>query len=208
MSGGIVDPAGPPLGGKPSFAEMPGKHRFGKPIMEPTRPKPRPDRPSKSPDDRKVPVNNNYSLLIIVVVVCAVLAALFLPASPGGPQVRPTRAAHREGGPSDKNKDPSIDVPETQWPEVTVRYSNLSNLQVGPNEITGKVTPKVISPEDLRRRPRRTCRSGARATGWIKTTAAPDCFRPTVFATSRAARRPTLGRTISCSSDISPAFWW
>ena len=45
--------------------------------MEPTRPKPRPPRPSKSPDDRKVPVNNNFSLLIIAVVVCVGLAAFF-----------------------------------------------------------------------------------------------------------------------------------
>ena len=32
----------------------------------------------------------------------------------------------------------------------TVRYSNLSDLQVGPNEITGKVTREVLAPEDMR----------------------------------------------------------
>ena len=47
--------------------------------MEPTRPRPRPARPPKSPDDRKVPVNNNFSLLIIAVVVCVGLAAFLLP---------------------------------------------------------------------------------------------------------------------------------
>ena len=45
--------------------------------MEPKRPRPRTERSSKSPDDRKAPVNNNYSLLIIVAVVCLVLSAIF-----------------------------------------------------------------------------------------------------------------------------------
>ena len=37
---------------------------------------------------------------------------------------------------------------------MTVRYSNLSDLHVGPNEITGKVTREIIDPENRARRPR------------------------------------------------------
>ena len=78
-----------------------------------------------------------------------------------------------KGAPSETNKDPHIDVTESHnGRELTVRYSNLSDLQVGPNEITGKVTREILAPDDLRsRRPRRTWRSVARATGWTKTTA-------------------------------------
>ena len=124
--------------------------------MEPTRPKPRPARPPKPPEDRKVPGNNNVSLLIIAVIVCVALAAIFLPY--GSSVV--IKFGHLEqliekGAPSEKNKDPYIDVTETHsGRELTVRYSNLSDVQVGPNEITGKVTREVLAPDDAARQPK------------------------------------------------------
>src|SRR5271157_2100711 len=120
--------------------------------MEPNRPKPRPARPPKSPDDRRVPVNNNFSLLIVVVVVCVGIAAFFL--TRGSPVV--IKFGHlqqliQKGAPSQKTKDPYIDVNESHnGRDLTVRYSNLSDLQVGPNEITGKVTQEVLAPDDQR----------------------------------------------------------
>jgi cell division protease FtsH len=53
-----------------------------------------------------------------------------------------------KGAPSERNKDPHIDVSETHNnQEQTVRYSGLRDLQVGPNEITGKVTREILVPE-------------------------------------------------------------
>ena len=120
--------------------------------MESNRPtRPRPARSSKSPDDRKPPVNNNFSLLIILAVVCAVLAALFFTSSvPAVIKFGQLQQLIAQGAPS-RNKDAHIDVTETHGSrEATVRYSNLSDLQVGPSEITGKVTREILSPDDLR----------------------------------------------------------
>ena len=117
--------------------------------MDPTRPRPRPTRPQKSPEDRKVPANNNFSLLIIAVVVCVGLAAVLL--IPGSQVVIKYGSLIQlidKGAASEKNKDPSIDVTETHnGQEQTVRYSNLHDLQVGPNEIGGKVTREIVEPE-------------------------------------------------------------
>ena len=119
--------------------------------MEPKRPRPRTERSSKSPDDRKAPVNNNYSLLIIVAVVCLVLSAIFFTS---GAQVVLKYGRLKEliaQGSPERNKDARIDVKETHGGrEATVRYSNLNSVQVGPNEITGKVNQEILSPEDLR----------------------------------------------------------
>jgi len=118
--------------------------------MDPT--PPRPAKPTKSHDGRKTPVSNNFSLLIIAVVVCVGLAAIFLPF---GSQVV-IKFGHlqeliEEGAPSKTNVDPSIKVTESgNGTELTVRYSNLSDLHVGPNEITGKVTREILEPENLR----------------------------------------------------------
>ncbi len=120
------------------------------PDLEPTRPKPRRGDQQKPPEDRKVPGNNNLSLLIVAVIACVVLAAIFVPY--GSSVV--IKYGHLEqliekGAPSEKNKDPYIDVTETHnGRDLTVRYSNLADVQVGPNEITGKVTREVLAPDD------------------------------------------------------------
>jgi cell division protease FtsH len=120
--------------------------------MEPSRPKSRSPRPPKAPDDRKVPVNNNFSLLIVAVVICVAMAAIFFTSNSGVV----IKFGHLEqlidkGAPSATNKDPAIEVTEAgTGPELTVRYSNLSDLHVGPNEITGKITKEILAPEKLR----------------------------------------------------------
>ena len=118
--------------------------------MEPTRPKPRPARPPKPPDDRKVPVSNNFSLLIIVVIVGVGLAAILLPYNSAVViKFGQLQQLIDKRAPSESNKDPSIEVKETHnGRELTVRYSDLKDLQVGPNEITGKVTREVLAPDD------------------------------------------------------------
>ena len=117
--------------------------------MDPIRPKPRPARPPKSADDRKAPVNNNLSLLIIAVVVC-VGVAVFLPrGSSAVIKFGQLQQLIDKGAPSEKNKDPYIDVSESHnGQELTVRYSNLSDLHVGPSEITGKITREILAPKD------------------------------------------------------------
>jgi len=119
--------------------------------MEPTKPRPRPARPSKPSDDRKAPVGNNLSLLIIVVVVCVGLAAFLLPlGSTVVIKFGQLQQLIEKGAPTADNKDPSIEVTESHnGRELKVKYSNLSDLQVGPTEITGKVTREVLAPEEL-----------------------------------------------------------
>ncbi len=125
--------------------------------MEPTRPKPRPARTPKSSDDRKTPVSNNLSLLIIVVIVCTALAAFLIPYSSWVViKYGHLQQLIEQGTPSETNKDPHYDATETHnGRELTVRYSNLSDLQVGPSEITGKVTREILAPEDLRTPPKK-----------------------------------------------------
>lgn len=51
-----------------------------------------------------------------------------------------------QGNPT-KNPEAKIDVQESvAGKEETIRYSNLDNLKLGPNEVTGTVTRQVISP--------------------------------------------------------------
>ncbi len=118
--------------------------------MDSNRPKPRSARPPKSADDRRVPVNNNFSLLVVAVVVCVGLAAFFLTGnSPVVLKFGQLQQLIEKGAPSEGNKDAFIDVTESHnGKDQTARYSNLSDLQVGPNEITGKITQEVLSPED------------------------------------------------------------
>ena len=172
--------------------------------MEPTRPKPRPARPSKSPDDRKVPVNNNFSLLIIVVVVCVGLAAFLLPySSPVVIKFGHLQQLIEKGAPSETNKDPSIDVTESHnGQELTVRYSNLSDLQVGPERNhrqshAGSSRPGGLAHggQEGRAVHLLALRAGSRQRPVAQ---APRGQR--FSATSRADRRPALGRAISCSS--------
>jgi cell division protease FtsH len=113
--------------------------------MEQGQPKPRPPRP-KSPDDRRVPVNNNFSLLIVAVVVCIGLAAFFLTGnSPAVIKFGNLQQLIKKGA----NPEAFIKVTETRnGREVTVRYSNLHDLQVGPTEVTGKVTREVVDSPD------------------------------------------------------------
>jgi cell division protease FtsH len=121
--------------------------------MEPNRPKPKSNRPAKLPEDRKPPAsNNNISLLLILAVVCVGLIAFFFPyGSQTVIKFGQLEQLINKGVPSEANKDPSIDVTEPgNGRELTVRYSNLSDIQVGPNEITGKVTRQVLLPEDQR----------------------------------------------------------
>ena len=55
----------------------------------------------------------------------------------------------RRGRRRKRTRIPYIDVTESRnGRDQKVRYSNLSDLQVGPNEITGKVTQEVQAPED------------------------------------------------------------
>ena len=117
--------------------------------MEPTRPKPRPPRPGKAPEDRKVPTNNNFSLLIIAVVVCVVIAAFFLNGSSAVViKFGQLEQLIDQGAPA-INPRANIRVDETHnGKKQTVCYTNLTDLQVGPSEIIGKLKRQVVAVED------------------------------------------------------------
>ena len=61
-----------------------------------------------------------------------------------------------EQGAPEQNPDASIDVREKRGPrgqEIWVRYSQLSDLRIGSDEIAGTVTREILSPEDPNSKP-------------------------------------------------------
>ena len=137
--------------------------------MEPTRRNSRSNRPPKPPPERK-PVssnggNSNVSLFIVAAVVCAVLAALvftgnsqtkikfgqFRELLENKAKLREENVFLRESKmPLKDVADAHVDVKEPiNGHEATIRYSNLRDLQVGPNEIAGTVTRKILAPPEV-----------------------------------------------------------
>jgi cell division protease FtsH len=117
--------------------------------MEPTRPRQRSNRPAKLPEDRKSPVgNNNLTLIIIAVVACFGVGLYLYPNSQVVIKFGQLEQLIDKGQPSEKDPNPSIDVTEpANGRDLKVRYSNLRDLQVGPNEITGKVSREVLDDD-------------------------------------------------------------
>ena len=170
------------------------------PDLEPTRPKPRRGDQQKPPEDRKVPGNNNLSLLIVAVIACVVLAAIFVPY--GSSVV--IKYGHLEqliekGAPSEKNKDPYIDVTETH----NGRGSDGPLFEPQPTSRWDRT--RLRGKSRGRSSPRRTCGPGA------KEDVAFSCSRYGLdqdngklqsftqsFRASRADRLPVLGGTVSC----------
>jgi cell division protease FtsH len=115
--------------------------------------KSRSDRPTKPPEARKSAGSSggNVSLFIIAAVVCVVIAALVFPSeSQTVIKFGQLQQLIEQGAPSHDKQPPSIEVPETiKGRDATVRYSNLHDLKVGPNEITGTVAREVTAPADL-----------------------------------------------------------
>jgi cell division protease FtsH len=57
-------------------------------------------------------------------------------------------------GPPQFNPKAAVDVREgSEGNEITYRYSQLDNLRIGPNEITGTVKREIIRPQSLRTKP-------------------------------------------------------
>ena len=57
-------------------------------------------------------------------------------------------------GPSQFNPKAAIEVREgSEGNEITYRYSQLDNIRIGPNEITGTVKREIIRPQSLRSKP-------------------------------------------------------
>ena len=121
--------------------------------MEPHGRKSRSDRPSKPPVTRKPTGNSggNVSLVIIAVVVVVMIAALFFTnVSQTAIKFGQLQQLIVKGAPSKDNPNPHIEVNETaNGRELSVRYSNLHDLKIGPNEITGGVGRRVTAPADL-----------------------------------------------------------
>jgi cell division protease FtsH len=58
---------------------------------------------------------------------------------------------------AEKNHHPSIVITDGQeGKQTTIKYSDLSDLKFGPNEISGRVTMEVLEPERLRTKPEPT----------------------------------------------------
>ena len=121
--------------------------------MEPTRRKTQPPRASKPPEKRKPSLsgNGNISFFIIAAAVCGVIALLvFTGKSDAVIKFGQLQQLIEKGAPSKDNPSPTIEVNDTvNGHEETIRYSNLKDLKVGPSEISGTVTRKVLAPPDL-----------------------------------------------------------
>ena len=116
---------------------------------------------NKEPNDKKLPVNNATLMWYVLgaAIIALLLIGLWRPEKkadiPYGDLVR----LIDQGSPA-KNPDAAIEVtvnPDRdaeKEPEQKVRFSNLSDITVGPYEITGKVTSQIIAPEDEKGEPK------------------------------------------------------
>ncbi|MEA1950948.1 MAG: hypothetical protein U9N87_06155, partial [Planctomycetota bacterium] len=106
-------------------------------------------------NDKKSPVNNTSLIWYVLgaTIIALLLIGLYRPDRkadiPYGDLVRLVD----QGAPA-KNPDAAIEITvnpdrdEEKEPEEKVRFSKLSDITVGPYEITGKVTAQIIAPED------------------------------------------------------------
>ncbi len=102
----------------------------------------------------------------------------------GAPQINPRAAI--EISPSENAKGK----------EIVFRYSNLDNLRIGPQEITGTITKETVKPQP--QRPLRKTTSSFTPPGWDwKTTTTPcfNCSSKKALPTSAPKRRPAAGTT-------------
>ncbi len=108
----------------------------------------KPDDKERKPSERKTPTIGGGMLwyLLIAVVGALFLAAFFSNHTSTEIGYLQLRRLIEQGAPA-KNPEASIEITEgSEGHRVKVRYSDLGNLQIGADEITGKVDRRVLDP--------------------------------------------------------------
>ncbi len=102
----------------------------------------------QTPQKKPPPIGNNV-LVYALVVALGLFVMLSLRWGNSRLEIRFSDLVRLiDQGAPDRNPKASIEVSEgPEGKQQTVRYSNLSELEVGPHEITGTVTVEMISPE-------------------------------------------------------------
>jgi cell division protease FtsH len=110
----------------------------------------RSDAPDRRPPDKSAHhTGGNFAWYLVAIAIAAVLVVSLLGKNPVEiPYLDLVRLI--EQGPPEKNPKAHIDLQEgPERKRQTVRYSDLQNLRVGPDEVTGEVTREVMAPEHL-----------------------------------------------------------
>ena len=119
----------------------------------------KPQEPQRPPSDKKSPpMGNNVVWYLLAVGIGTLFLVSLLGTNTHNeiPYMELVRLIEQGAPESDPKVTPRIDVitgPEGK--ETTVRYSDLSNLTIGPYEITGSVTREVIAPASKGEKPTR-----------------------------------------------------
>lgn len=113
----------------------------------------------RSGDKKPTPFNGNAIWYFIVLgLVVFVIVTLVQERAQYSISYSDFKTLVRQGSP-EKNRSAYIDVVESRDGQKRVtRYSDLDDLRVGPDEITGTVTAEVKEPEDPRKKPQREAR--------------------------------------------------
>jgi len=119
-------------------------------------PEPPPD-PKPRPPERRSPAGNSNLIWYLLAIGAGTLIVLTLVGHQSQVEIAYSELWRliEKGAPDpEKNPDPSIVVEEKRdGSTLTVRYSNLSDIKIGPEVITGKVTRQVVDPEEQRTDP-------------------------------------------------------
>ena len=102
-----------------------------------------------APERKSPPMGNNLVVyLIFLGVVTLALVVMLGNESQVEIDIGHLNALIEKGAPGKNNPHAYIDVQEGSGSkEKTVRFSNLTDVTIGPQEITGKVTRQVIAPQ-------------------------------------------------------------
>ena len=111
--------------------------------------------PPNRPSERKTPTmgGNLLFYMLIAGIGTVLLVNLFQPRTQEEIPISELLRLIKQGAP-DRNRDAHIDVVGgTDEKHQVVKYSDLSDLRVGPHAITGKVTKQILSPKDVSTEP-------------------------------------------------------
>jgi len=127
------------------------------------------DQPRRTPERRPQPVGGNFLWYALALGIGTLFVASLFTRTPLEISYMDLVRLVEQGAPQ-KHPEASITVTEGTEPKsLTVRYSNLGKLKIGPTEITGEVARQVLEPENERTavqtKPFRTARHGLEEDG-------------------------------------------
>jgi cell division protease FtsH len=104
--------------------------------------------PARPPQERKSPPLGNNLVWYLLALGIGTLFLVFLMSQESQVEIPYGQLVEliKQKSP-DKNREAAIEIWEGKGKEKRVRYSNLTDLTVGPHEITGKVNRQIMAPE-------------------------------------------------------------